>query len=80
MLRLGFDDWMRIWVNDTLITTLRHGDGFAVSEIPVTLSRGDNRLPLKLSNFDNVEWRCWAFSCVVLAADKTAQAVPCPLE
>ena len=69
VLRLGFDDWMRIWVNDTLITTLRHDDGFAVSEIPVTLSRGENKLRLKLSNFDNVEWRCWAFSCAVLAAD-----------
>ncbi len=80
MLRLGFDDWMSVWVNDQLITTLRHDNGFAVSEIPVTLSRGDNRLRLKLCNFDNIEWRCWAFSSAVLTADETAQAVPCALE
>lgn len=71
---------MRVWISDQFITTLRQDDGFAVSEIPVTLSRGDNRLRLKLSNFDNVEWRCWAFSCAILTADETAQAVPCALE
>ncbi|MDE0078305.1 MAG: hypothetical protein OXO50_12360, partial [Caldilineaceae bacterium] len=65
-LRLGFDDWMKIWVNDEQVATLRHDRGFATSEVPLKLSRGENRLRLKLSNFDNVEWRCWAFSCVVL--------------
>ncbi len=69
VLRLGFDDWMRVWVNDELIATLRHDNGFAVNEVPVTLRQGENRLRLKLSNFDNVEWRCWAFSCVILTAD-----------
>ena len=65
LLRLGFDDWLKLWLNDKLIATLRHDDGFALSEIPIALSRGQNRLRLKLSNFDNVEWRCWAFSCVI---------------
>ena len=60
---------MRVWVNDKPIATLRHDDGFAVSEVPITLSQGENRLRLKLSNFDNVEWRCWAFSCVIRTAD-----------
>ena len=69
VLRLGFDDWLKVWLNDKLITTRRHDDGFAISEVPVTLSRGENRLRLKLSNFDNVEWRCWAFSCVIRTAD-----------
>ena len=69
VLRLGFDDWMRVWINDKPIATLRHDDGFAVSEVPITLSQGENRLRLKLSNFDNVEWRCWAFSCVIRTAD-----------
>ena len=68
VLRLGFDDWMRVWINDKLIATLRHDDGFAAVEVPVTLSQGENRLRLKLSNSDNVEWRCWAFSCVILTA------------
>ena len=69
VLRLGFDDWLKVWLNDKLITTRRHDDGFAISEVPVTLSKGDNRLRLKLSNFDNVEWRCWAFSCVIRTSD-----------
>ena len=69
VVRLGFDDWMKVWVNDEPIATMRHDDGFAISEAPVTLRRGENKLRLKLSNFDNVEWRCWAFSCVISNAD-----------
>ena len=68
-LQLGFDDWMKVWVNDEPVATMRHDKGFATSEVRVRLRRGENRLRLKLSNFDNVEWRCWAFSCVVLKTD-----------
>ena len=68
VLRLGFDDWLKVWLNDKLITTLKHDDGFAISEVPVTLSRARTGCDLKLSNFDNVEWRCWAFSCVIRTA------------
>ncbi|MCZ0937420.1 MAG: DUF2961 domain-containing protein [Caldilineaceae bacterium] len=68
-LRLGFDDWMKIWVNDEQVATLRHDRGFAISEVPLKLRRGENWLRLKLSNFDNVEWRCWAFSCTILKTD-----------
>jgi hypothetical protein len=64
-LQLGCDDWMKVWLNGKPVGTLRHDNGFAVSEIPVTLESGDNNLVIRLSNFDNVEWRCWAFSCVV---------------
>ena len=38
---------------------------FQVSEVPVTLEKGENILVIRLSNFDNVEWRCWAFNCVI---------------
>ncbi|MXY92623.1 MAG: DUF2961 domain-containing protein [Caldilineaceae bacterium SB0664_bin_27] len=69
LLKLGFDDWMKVWLNDEPVATLRHDRGFATSELPVRLGRGENRLRLKLSNFDNVEWRCWAFSCVVLTTE-----------
>lgn len=64
-LRLGCDDWMKIWLNGKPVGTLRHENGFQVAEIPVTLEAGDNNLVIRLSNFDNVEWRCWAFSCVI---------------
>lgn len=69
VLRFGFDDWMKIWLNAEQVATLRHDRGFAISEVPLKLRRGENRLRVKLSNFDNVEWRCWAFSCVVLKTD-----------
>jgi hypothetical protein len=65
ILRFGFDDWMKIWLNNKPVSTLRNDNGFAVSEVPVTLDAGENKLCIKLSNFDNVEWRCWAFSCVI---------------
>ena len=71
---LGFDDWMRIWLNGQPVATLRHDNGFEVSEVPVTLDKGENSLVIRLSNFDNVEWRCWAFSCVITDASQIAAA------
>ncbi len=68
VLRLGFDDWMKMWLNDKVITTLKHEDGFRLSEVPVTFNKGENRLRIKLSNFDNVEWSCWTFSCIIANA------------
>ena len=68
MLRLGFDDWMKIWLNGIPVATLRHDNGFEASEVPVTLDKGDNTLVVRLSNANNIEWRCWAFSCVVREA------------
>jgi len=60
---------MKLSVNDQPAVTLRHDEGFQVAEIPVVLEKGENRLRLKLSNSDNVEWRCWAFSCVIADRD-----------
>jgi hypothetical protein len=65
VVRLGFDDWLKVWCNDEPIATLKHDDGFAISEVPLTLRTGPNKLRLKLSNSDNQEWRCWALSCVI---------------
>ena len=45
---------------------MRHDDGFAIQEVPVTLEKGNNEIMIKLSNFDNIEWRCWAFSLVLV--------------
>ena len=69
-LRLGFDDWMKIWLNGQPVARLKHDHGFEVSEVPVTLTKGDNVLVVRLSNFDNIEWRCWAFSCVIDEAEQ----------
>ena len=69
-LRLGFDDWMKIRLNGQPVATLKHDNGFEVSEVSVTLTKGDNILVMRLSNFDNIEWRCWAFSCVIDEAEQ----------
>lgn len=74
ILRLGFDDWMNIWLNGQPISTLQHDNGFKISEVPVTIRKGNNNLVIRLSNFDNNEWRCWAFSCVIKNAEQRAAA------
>lgn len=65
-LRLSFDDWMRVWVNDEHVATRRHEGGFATAEIPVRLHPGRNKLLLKLSNAVNLEFLAWAFNLQVL--------------
>ena len=64
-IRIGFDDWLTLWVNGRECASLRHDHGFAVARIAVTLAAGDNELLVKLSNDRNVEYRLWAFSCVI---------------
>lgn len=56
IMRLGFDDWLKLWVNGKPVTTVRHDNGFAVQEVPITLEKGNNEVLIKLSNFDNIEW------------------------
>jgi hypothetical protein len=65
-LQFGFDNWMKIWLNGKPVTTLKHDNGFTVAEVPVTLKKGENQLVIRLSNSNNVEWRCWAFNCVIV--------------
>ncbi len=65
-LRFGFDDMLKIWVNGEPVSTFQHDSGMAVEEVPVTLNKGENSLLVKLSNQENEEWRCWAFSCVLV--------------
>ena len=59
---IGFDDWLKLWVNGEQVASLQHDSGFGVAAIPVTLRAGENDVLLKLSNFDNEEWRLWAVS------------------
>ena len=61
-LLVGFDDWMKLWINGQPVAERRHDNGFTMSTIPVSLHPGKNRVLLKLSNFDNQQWRLWAFS------------------
>ena len=64
-IRLAFDDWLTLWVNGEKVATRRHDRGFEIGYFPVNLRAGDNIIQVKLSNFDNQEYRLWAFSCAV---------------
>ena len=61
-LRIGHDDWLKIWVNGRYIKTLRHEKGFDVATVPVKLQAGTNRIMLKLNNMNNLEYRLWALN------------------
>lgn len=61
-LTVGYDDWLRLWVNGELVHDGRHDAGFATERIRSTLRAGENEIRVKLGNFDNLQWRLWAFS------------------
>jgi len=67
---LAFDDWLKVWLNGEPVAAICHDDGVETVAIPMKLEQGENRLVIRLSNFDNTEWRCWAFSCVIKNEEK----------
>ncbi|MDE0503764.1 MAG: DUF2961 domain-containing protein [Candidatus Poribacteria bacterium] len=68
-IRLGFDDWLSVWLNGENLGTFRHDHGFASINVPARLKKGDNKLMVKLSNLENVTHGCWAMSCVLESTD-----------
>ncbi len=64
-LRIGFDDWLTLWIDEEQIYTGKHDAGFKIEEIPVDLPSGNVEIRIKLSNRNNAQWRLWAFSLVV---------------
>lgn len=67
---IGFDDWLRLWIGGEELHCSRHDCGFAVDQVAVKLPAGEGEIRVKLSNYDNMQWRLWAF-CVT--AKKAAQ-------
>ena len=65
-LHFAFDDWFTLWVNGKKIDTRQHDHGFEAASFAVDLRPGENEIQVKLSNFDNQEYRLWAFSCAVV--------------
>lgn len=61
-LRVGFDDWIKIWVDGKGVYSGRHDKGFAEKSARVELPAGEVSVLVKLSNFDNMQWRLWAFA------------------
>lgn len=60
-LAIGYDDWIRVWVNGEEIYVGQHNNGFAIDHIPCNLPSGPSEIRIKLSNFDNAQWRLWTF-------------------
>lgn len=60
-LKLGYDDWIKVWVNGELIHEGRHDKGIDMDIINVNLKASGNKVLVKLSNFDNEQWRVWSF-------------------
>ncbi len=61
-MHLGYDDWMTVWVGERQIYTGRHEQGFRTAGTRVVLPAGRSVVRVKLSNFDNRQWRLWAFN------------------
>jgi len=59
---IGFDDDIALRLNNEIIFTGSHSNGFSEENFPVKLKKGKNRILIKLSNFDNTNWRAWIFS------------------
>ena len=62
VLHLGYDDWIRVWINGREVHAGRHDRGFARETAKIDLPAGDARVLVKLANFDNRQWRLWAFA------------------
>lgn len=58
----GFDDDAAVRVNENIVYGGSHNNGFEEECFPVKLKKGKNRILIKLSNFDNTNWRAWIFS------------------
>jgi len=68
VLRIGFDDWLRCWIDGELVCDASHENRFDVVETaPLHLSAGGHEIRVKLSNADNAQWRLWAF-CLTTTA------------
>lgn len=58
-IRIGYDDQIKLWLNDELMLEGCHDQGFAHQTVPVKLSKGTHKILLKLSNTPNDNFRAW---------------------
>jgi len=59
---VGFDDELELRVNEDVVFHGMHGSGFEETRVKGHLRKGQNRVLVKLSNYDNTTWRLWSFS------------------
>ena len=60
-LRLGHDDWLRVWINGELVYDGEEQNGLVTHELEVNLKQGDNTVLIKSANFANSNFRAWVF-------------------
>ena len=61
VMRIGHDDWIRVWQNGKVIYEGAEQRGFRTAEVPVRLARGQNRFLVKAANRENTNYRAWVF-------------------
>jgi hypothetical protein len=61
-LHVGFDDELELRVNEDVVLHATHETGFEEEQVRVRLHPGRNRILVKLSNYDNTNWRMWSLS------------------
>ena len=59
--RLGHDDWFRLWLNGELAYEGDEQKGFRTTGIDVSLRSGKNLFLAKVANRDNTNHRAWVF-------------------
>ncbi len=59
--RVGHDDWFKLWVNGDLVYEGEELNGFQTREIQVPLEVGSNEVLAKIANRDNSNFRAWVF-------------------
>ena len=65
VLRLAYDDWLILWVNDEKVETLKSEGQFETVRIPIKLKKGRNEFRLKSNNLGHV-WNAWVSNIAIL--------------
>jgi len=60
-LRVGHDDWFKLWLNGKLIYDGPRQNGFKTARIDLDLQKGENQFLVKVANRDNTNYRAWVF-------------------
>ena len=65
-IRVGHDDWLRLWLNGTIVYDGERLHGFKTRELDLELDEGKNSILVKVANHDNTNFRAWVFLLDVL--------------
>ncbi|MBN2313413.1 MAG: DUF2961 domain-containing protein [Sedimentisphaerales bacterium] len=60
-IRIGHDDWFKLWINGEEVYSGEELNGFQTWQMPINLKEGDNQILAKVANRDNANFRAWVF-------------------